>query len=479
MIPQKILDLIANFGEHFDVYKRDYNETQTRRDFIDPFFKELGWDIDNEAGNSETYRGVVHEDRLLVGKTIKAPDYSFRIGGQRKFFVEAKKPSIDLYNSKDAVFQLRRYGWTAGLSLCILTDFEEFAVYQTNNIKPNKDDNTSIGRIFYCKFNELTLPCTQYPEFATNFDFLKGTFTKEAILKGRFDKFADKKKKQQQTFDNEFLKSIQDYRKTLAENIVSKNKKLIFDKADPDILKQQKLNEVVRKTIDRLIFLRIAEDRNIETEEQLLKISKAKAIYDQLINLFGIANDKYNAGLFDGKNDLSRDIIIDDKPLKQIIGDLYETYDFSMVPPDILGSIYERFLGDSITFENGKPVITTKPEVRKAGGVYYTPQYVVEYIVQNTVDEALKSRTLKTIDGFTVVDPACGSGAFLIVAYQHLLDWYLDCYKKTGNKKQIYSNQAGKLVLTLQARKQILKSHIFGGTFLTTTACFTKRPCQT
>ena len=260
---------------------------------------------------------------MLVGKTIKAPDYSFRIGGQRKFFVEAKKPSIDLYNSKDAVFQLRRYGWTAGLSLCILTDFEEFAVYQTNNIKPNKDDNTGIGRIFYCKFNELTLPCKQYPEFATNFDFLKGTFTKEAILKGRFDKFADKKKKQQQTFDNEFLKSIQDYRKILAENIVSKNKKLIFDKADPDILKQQKLNEVVRKTIDRLIFLRIAEDRNIETEEQLLKISKGKAIYDQLLNLFGIANDKYNAGLFDCKNDLSRDIIIDDKPLKQIIGDLY------------------------------------------------------------------------------------------------------------------------------------------------------------
>ena len=134
MIPQKILDLIANFGEHFDVYKRDYNETQTRRDFIDPFFKELGWDIDNEAGNSENYRDVVHEDRLLVGKTIKAPDYSFRIGGQRKFFVEAKKPSIDLYNSKDAVFQLRRYGWTAGLSLCILTDFEEFAVYQTKMI---------------------------------------------------------------------------------------------------------------------------------------------------------------------------------------------------------------------------------------------------------------------------------------------------------------------------------------------------------
>ena len=90
---KKIAELVERFGEQFDSYKRaEYNETLTRRDFIDPFFKSLGWDIDNENGYVESYREVIHEDRVKVGKATKAPDYSFRlVGGKRLFFVEAKK----------------------------------------------------------------------------------------------------------------------------------------------------------------------------------------------------------------------------------------------------------------------------------------------------------------------------------------------------------------------------------------------------
>jgi predicted type IV restriction endonuclease len=79
----KISELVERFTFQYDSYKKaGYNETLTRRDFIDPFFKALGWDIDNENVYAESYREVIHEDKVKVGKATKAPDYSFRIGGR-------------------------------------------------------------------------------------------------------------------------------------------------------------------------------------------------------------------------------------------------------------------------------------------------------------------------------------------------------------------------------------------------------------
>jgi predicted type IV restriction endonuclease len=81
-----------------------YNETQVRREFLDPFFKALGWDIDNEQGYAEGYKDVIHEDAIKVGEGTRAPDYCFRIGGTRKFFLEAKRPSIDIKNDASPAF---------------------------------------------------------------------------------------------------------------------------------------------------------------------------------------------------------------------------------------------------------------------------------------------------------------------------------------------------------------------------------------
>jgi hypothetical protein len=117
-----------------------------RREFLDPFFKALGWDIDNEQGYAEAYKDVVHEDAIRMGSATKAPDYCFRIGGARKFFLEAKKPSVDIKQDISPAHQLRSYGWSAKLPLSVLGDFEELAVYDCR-IKPHKDDKASIGRI--------------------------------------------------------------------------------------------------------------------------------------------------------------------------------------------------------------------------------------------------------------------------------------------------------------------------------------------
>lgn len=136
--PETILKLVERFDAHRDAYKSPgYNETQVRLEFLDPFFEALGWDIHNKQGHAEAYKDVIHEDAIKVGTGTRAPDYSFRIGGTRKFFVEAKKPSINLKQDPEPAYQLRRYAWSAKLPLSILTDFEEFVVYDCRK-KPNQ-----------------------------------------------------------------------------------------------------------------------------------------------------------------------------------------------------------------------------------------------------------------------------------------------------------------------------------------------------
>ncbi|MCG2717172.1 MAG: type I restriction enzyme HsdR N-terminal domain-containing protein, partial [Candidatus Marinimicrobia bacterium] len=230
----KISELVERFGEQFDSYKKaDYNETLTRRDFIDPFFKALGWDIDNEKGYAEAYREVIHEDKVKIGSATKAPDYSFRlVGGKRLFFVEAKKPSIAIKDDILPAYQVRRYGWSAKLSISIITDFEEFAIYDCTK-KPIPTDKASVARVKYIT----------YKDYLKEFDFIWDTFSKERVLKGSFDKFIQgtANKKGTATVDKEFLQSLDSWRTYLATSRSWNNKDLDEDE----------INFAVQQTIDR------------------------------------------------------------------------------------------------------------------------------------------------------------------------------------------------------------------------------------
>src|SRR5713226_2954639 len=153
--PSEILKLIERFDRNAEAYHAaGYNEAQVRQEFINPFFKCLGWDMDNEQGYAEAYKDVIHEDAIKVGGATKAPDYSFRIGGVRKFFLEAKKPAVNIRDEPAPAYQLRRYAWSAKLSLSILTDFEEFAVYDCR-VKPDLTDKASAARTLYFTYAEL------------------------------------------------------------------------------------------------------------------------------------------------------------------------------------------------------------------------------------------------------------------------------------------------------------------------------------
>ena len=449
---EKIESLVIRFEEQFESYKNsDYNETLTRRDFIDPFFKALGWDIDNESGYAEAYREVIHEDKVKVSGSIKAPDYSFRlVGGKRLFFVEAKKPSISVKEDIQPAYQVRRYGWSAKLPISIITDFEEFSIYDCTK-KPKPNDKPPVARIKYLSFRD----------YIKEFDFLWDTFSKEQVLKGSFDKFlqSDTHKKGTATVDKDFLESLDRWRTYLAVSISWNNK----------TLDEEEINYVVQQTIDRIIFLRIAEDRGVEPYGTLHHATKLGNLYQNLFELFQKADQKYNSGLFDFKKDkISQDVVIDNKVIKTIINELYYPecpYEFSVLSVEILGSAYEQFLGKVIRITPAHHAkIEEKPEVRKAGGVYYTPQYIVDYIVKSTVGKLIEGKTPKEISKIKILDPACGSGSFLIGAFQYLLDYHKDYYSENGKpskgKKDNPLTPEGNL--TSAEKKRILLNNVFG-----------------
>lgn len=462
-VPEIILELIERFERNLDAYKSgSYNETQVRREFIDPFFEALGWDVNNREGNAEAYKDVIHEDAVKVGGITKAPDYSFRIGGQRKFFVEAKKPSIAVKDDPAPAFQVRRYAWSAKLPLSIVTDFEELAVYDCR-IKPDQKDRADKARVKYYTFRQ----------YAEKWDEIAAIFSKNAILKGSFDKYAESHKAKRGTaeVDNAFLEEIESWRDSLARNIALRN-----------TLTVRELNEAVQRTIDRIIFLRIAEDRGIEEYGSLRGICNGPNTFVRLRDLFYKADDRYNSGLFhfrhekgeaDPPDSLTISLTIDDKPLKEILKRLYypdSPYEFAVLPADILGQVYEQFLGKVIRLTSDhRAVVEDKPEVKKAGGVFYTPTYIVEYIVKNTVGKLFEGKTPKQAEIIRILDPACGSGSFLLGAYQYLLDWHLAWYvdndpeKWAKAKKPIlHRGQGDTWHLTTVERKRILLNNIFG-----------------
>ncbi len=458
--PTGITQLIEKFEQNLESYRNPaYGETQVRVEFINPLFDALGWDVANKAGHAEAYKDVIHEDAIKVGGATKAPDYSFRVGGTRKFFLEAKKPAISIKDETSPAYQLRRYAWSAKLSLSILINFAEFAVYDCRQ-PPKETDKASVGRVLY-----LT-----YKEYEARWEEIAKVFSKEAVLQGSFDKFAEagKGKRGTSAVDAEFLAEIESWREALAKNLALRNPRLSV----------RDLNFAVQRTIDRIIFLRMCEDRGIEHYGQLLALLNGEHAYKRLQYLYGIADDRYNSGLFHFKeekdraeapDELTLTLKIDDKVLKDIIRRLYypeSPYEFSVLGGDILGNVYEQFLGKVIRLTAGHhAVVEDKPEVKKAGGVYYTPAYIVGYIVKNTVGKLCEGKAPKEISKLRILDPACGSGSFLIGAYTCLLNHHRDWYVKDGSQKhtkEIYQGSGGQWLLTTQEKKRILLNNIYG-----------------
>ena len=448
----RVAQLVRAFKRNEQDYLRvSYNETQARTDFITPLLEAFGWDVHNTKGQPLALREVIEEATVEVGeeRLSKRPDYELRLARQRKLFVEAKKPSVRIDRDRAAAFQTRRYGYSASLPISVLKNFHQLAVYDCQPAPADTDDG-HVARILLI----------EYEEFEKRLDELWPLLSREAVYSGAFDRhFAvGTTRRGAEQFDDLFLAQVRNWRERLAIDI----------HANTPGLSAEELTYAVQLFLSRIVFLRICEDRDIEKYETLKNLN-SKGTFTALMEVLRRADEFYGSGLFRLLEDERLGIQISDGTLQALISELYypqSPYTFAVVETEVLSEIYEQFLGDVITVENGAVKITNRPEVRESGGVVPTPGFIADAIVERAVVPALSGRCPAELSDFTVADICCGSGIFLLSAYELLLDyhlnWYLtnDCTAHVGIR--IYEAVAGQWRLTFEEKRRILLTHLRG-----------------
>jgi adenine-specific DNA-methyltransferase len=462
-------ELIKHFEAGIEHYlSPSYQEAEVRKEYIDKFYTFLGWDVNHDHQKNPFAQEVKIEkaQRQQGGLGQKRADYAFFLEPnfkQEQFFVEAKKPSRTLRQNKDDYFQTAKYGWNAGTGVSILTDFEEIVIVDCR-FRPDFDTILQ-SEIKYYKYKD-------FQDFDT-FEEFYWLFSREALVSGNLATYIGQLKKPKgtgkqlkifgekyQSIDESFLNYIDAKRFELATAFYQNNHNL----------DAYELTEATQRTIDRIVFIRFLEDKLIETENIIHNIATANHPWAKFVEYSKHLETKYNGIVF-------KPLFIDDKKFGGANDDLFRAlcsdldhtntpYDFNYIPIHILGSIYERFLGKVVVIQNDRATIEVKPEVRKAGGVFYTPKYIVDYIVKNTVGKLIENKTPKQIAELTFADIACGSGSFLIGVFEYLLDYHNKWYnenpviaKKDGCK---YNEDFGIYVLSIHQKQHILLNNIYG-----------------
>lgn len=430
--------------------------------------KALGWDVDHDRENNP-YEQEVKVERGVrdAARAQKRADYAFYLKPNFRdvrFFVEAKKPNIDLSRSADAHFQTLRYGYSANTPLAVLTDFEQIRILDCR-LRPHPD--TALDQVYrnwhYTDFRD--------PARFAEFYWL---FSREAHADGSYQRRVDELPKPKggakqrglfkggyQAVDASFLAELEEHRTALAK---------AFKKADVS-LDSETLTEIVQRTLDRLVFLRFLEDKQIETEIGVSHFGKGKGAWADFRAASRRLDNIYNGIVFKRLEPLDdAGFEIDDAVFAGVCESLAaenSPYNFDAIPIHILGSIYERFLGSVIRATDKRVYVEEKPEVRKAGGVYYTPEYIVRYIVERTVGRQLAGKTPTDIAKLRFADIACGSGSFLLGVFDELLRYHAEWYNRPENDKRAKKDGCVRTEddlwrLSLAQRRTILLSNIYG-----------------
>ena len=440
-----IQDLINKYNRNRGNYlKAAYNETQLRVDFLDPLLELLGWDIKNTAGKPTNEREVLLEEALKanVSENSKKPDYTFRLFSERKFFLEAKKPSIPIESNIDNAKQVRRYGFTAKLKISVLSNFEYLLIYDCSE-KVEKDD--SHDKALIKKYH--------YTEYADKFEELQNLLGRESVYTGNFDEEWKniEEKLSRFSIDNLFLDQINEWRELLGIEIYQHEPKI----------SEQLLNDYVQSYINRIIFLRVCEDRDLEAYQTLLQFANKKD-FNALLKKFTEADMKYNSGLFD--QFLSEKIIGNISSVFWIIiKQLYypeSPYSFTVFSSDVLGSIYEIFLSEKLTVKNRNIELVRKPE-NADRDIIATPSYIIKSILNQTVVSFCAGKTAEEILSSKMADIACGSGAFLLELFQLLQDTLVD-YFLINDKTKIIQTNINTYKLPFSLKRKLLLNCIFG-----------------
>ncbi|MFZ1082425.1 MAG: TaqI-like C-terminal specificity domain-containing protein [Candidatus Kryptoniota bacterium] len=458
---EQAYESVKKLVEYFRAHERDYlsptyQESQVRQDFIDKFFTALGWDVTHER-QKNPHEYEVQIEKNVQGSTQQKADYAFFLAPNfrdPKFYVEAKKPARELKNP-DFFYQTMRYGWNGNTPIAILTDFEEFYIIDCRAKPTIKDALTGEIKSFH------------YTDYADEekFKWIYWLFSHEAVANGSIEKFLGTLKKAKgkavrgagAPVDEVFLAELDGYRENLAKGFKKSNQEL----------DGEELTEAVQRTVDRLVFIRFLEDKLIE-EKEIASLINRQMAWELFVGYCKRLDPKYNGLIFKPHRIDNKDFNSPDKEVFQEIcnglAGRESPYNFAQIPISILGSIYERFLGKVVHATDKRVKVEEKPEVRKAGGVYYTPDYIVRYIVKETVGKLIEGKTPEEISKMAFADIACGSGSFLIEVYDLLLKYHESYYSEHPDraKKADLENREGRKVLSLKKRQEILVNNIYG-----------------
>lgn len=461
--------LCQRFEKYRPEYRRGLDEYSLRNEYLDPLFEALGWDVRNTKDDPPFMRDVRVEYRTYDGVVNGKADYVFRVGGFDRFVCEAKKFPEKLENHR---FQVQNYVFNLRLWIGLTTNFDELNLFVVGG-KPSREKPFSVVPGWRLCYQDYLAAAPKI------WDLL----SRQAVAAGSLERFIQDlpkvtsrterqlwliKPDRNRAVDTDFLQYLEGERARLAKSLIKNNTALRWD-ADS-------INEAVQVILDRLIFQRVCEDRDINTFQPL---RQALALWEQHGRRKGelwiliVGNQvnmraAFNGGLYGRAGAPSHfvdDCLVDDRWLADFIDHLAgdeSPYLFSTLPIEILGSVYERFLGSTIDDQGN---VTPKPEIRRQGGVFYTPEHIVAHIVDRALAPLLDGKTPEQMRRIRILDPACGSGTFLIRALEKLFQAHVHYYHLNPDKrdgKSVYFDPHGDLKLTSELKKRIAKECIFG-----------------
>ena len=443
---ESLQSLVNKFAQDYSRYKRDdYNEASCRQEFLNPLLECFGWDVSNRQNLRFNKREVLVEQNA---ENNKRPDYSLTRFGLVKFFFEAKKPHVDIFSDPKPAIQARKYGWNAKHPLVVLSNFEQLLIYDCSEMPTEADSAThSLFRSY------------NYSEYVEKYDEIADLISKTAVYSDDYDSYIKDhfptSEGLRKTVDELFLEQINKWRVSLGQSLYEKR---------GDYLNIEHLNDVVQEFINKIIFLRICEDRRMPYYENSLQLAveNSETMVTELNSLFRRADRRYNSGLFNSEEivfDLSNNAIL------SFIKELYypaSPYLFNIIEPHLLGKVYEQFLTQQLDVDsNGSIFLTCKIEY-KDRAIVTTPTRLARSMVELSLTNLTEGKSPSDIHALRIADIACGSGIFLVEVFDFLINYLTSWYVEHSCLDKVEQKSDSTYKLLFSEKKQLMIDCLFG-----------------